>query len=247
MLGRTEWDGVQAVGVRDVCTETKFPNIVLSSKQEFLFYHQKESDVEDDPLTPITPWAQLLRREPRTSNSARAVESERLVKQTYSVHVYLPADRARGIVRKWHLTAYFSQEKLSWLRTIDSVEGIGNVAAPDGLFRSARANKTRRDSEVSLPGPTAVPESAIRSYPSPHAGAAGYTAYYSTPASPIFPSPPSRSIQAPTNSVSTHNPLFQAEQLVPLHYLQQSMPPRRDPLDEQLLRRFSATSSRGFN
>ena len=31
-------------------------------------------------------------------------ETERLIKQTYSVHVSLPADRSRGILRKWHLS-----------------------------------------------------------------------------------------------------------------------------------------------
>ena len=31
-------------------------------------------------------------------------ETERLIKQTYSVHVSLPADRSRGIMRKWHLS-----------------------------------------------------------------------------------------------------------------------------------------------
>ncbi|EEB93951.1 hypothetical protein MPER_07323 [Moniliophthora perniciosa FA553] len=76
-------------------------------RDEFLFYHQKESDVEDDPLNPITPWAQLLRRRDTSSRHPRAgsqsSEPERLVKQTYSVHVSLPADRPRGIVRKWHL------------------------------------------------------------------------------------------------------------------------------------------------
>ena len=31
-------------------------------------------------------------------------EAERLIKQTYSVHVSLPEDRPRGITRKWHLS-----------------------------------------------------------------------------------------------------------------------------------------------
>ena len=31
-------------------------------------------------------------------------DAERLIKQTYSVHVSLPEDRPRGITRKWHLS-----------------------------------------------------------------------------------------------------------------------------------------------
>ena len=32
-----------------------------SFRQEFLFYHQKDSDTSDDLLNPVTPWAQMMR------------------------------------------------------------------------------------------------------------------------------------------------------------------------------------------
>jgi hypothetical protein len=51
-------------------------------------------------------------------------ESERLVKQTYSVHVFLPVDRPRSIVRKWHLS-----KKLSFTTKLGSI-----VTIPSGLF-----------------------------------------------------------------------------------------------------------------
>lgn len=88
-------------------------------------------------------------------------DSERLIKQTYSVHVSLPADNARGISRKWHISmflidatghlelmyfdiaAYFSQEKLNTLNTIDNIGGVGDILVPEGLFRSGRAAKSR--------------------------------------------------------------------------------------------------------
>src|SRR5688572_988264 len=90
-------------------------------------------------------------------------ESERLIKQTYSVHVSLPADRPRGIFRKWHLStvnssvlfrhplmpflaAYFSPGKLEELDTIDNIRGVGDVLVPEGWFRSARIGRNRRDS-----------------------------------------------------------------------------------------------------
>lgn len=40
-------------------------------------------------------------------------DSERLIKQTYSVHVSLPPDRAQGITRKWHIS--------EWLRDRQTV------------------------------------------------------------------------------------------------------------------------------
>ncbi|KAJ4466947.1 Gti1/Pac2 family-domain-containing protein [Lentinula edodes] len=234
-------------------------------RDDFLFYHQKESDIEDDTLSPITPWAQLLRRrEPpsrlSTSPNMGHIESERLVKQTYSVHVSLPADRTRGIVRKWHLTAYFSQEKLSQLRTIDSVRGIGNVSVPDGLFRSARANKARRDTGVegSLPGTsliteTVIPSVILSSSPRGHSGTITHSSYSrSSIIAPIkttmAPSTSSISSSSTSSPVSIHTPTTTTpKQLVPLLYLQNNTSPRRDPADEQLLRRFDTLSSRGSN
>ena len=34
--------------------------IAPSFWQEFLFYHQKDSDTSDDLLNPVTPWAQMM-------------------------------------------------------------------------------------------------------------------------------------------------------------------------------------------
>ncbi|OAX40532.1 hypothetical protein K503DRAFT_675583, partial [Rhizopogon vinicolor AM-OR11-026] len=106
-------------------------------RDEFLFYQQKECDVNDDPGSSGTPWAQMISMYP-SSRSRATGDSERLIKQTYSVRVSLPDDRARGITRKWHLTAYFSQQKLDQLNTIDDMPGVGDVPVPDGWFRSAR-------------------------------------------------------------------------------------------------------------
>ena len=47
----------------------------------------------------------VRRRDPRSSGSPRS-EVDRLIKQTFSVHVSLPDDRPRGVTRKWHLSKY---------------------------------------------------------------------------------------------------------------------------------------------
>jgi len=89
-------------------------------------------------------------------------DSERLIKQTYSVHVSLPEDRAQGITRKWHISefsvktiliaclnsiytaAYFSQQKLDSLATVDTIRGVGDVHVPEGIFRSGRTGGRAR-------------------------------------------------------------------------------------------------------
>ncbi|KAF9266068.1 hypothetical protein L218DRAFT_858928 [Marasmius fiardii PR-910] len=218
-------------------------------RDEFLFYHQKESDVEDDPTNPITPWAQLLRRDASQQTRNGKAEPERLVKQTYSVHVSLPADRPRGVVRKWHLTAYFSQEGLNRLATIDSIRGIGDAPVPEGIFRSARASKMRRDPREGL-SPISIQPSDVGEAYYPAMDGHSYSPrlpghHPSMPVSSIGYSRPTSSSNSSNNSspVSVSSSLALSGpghgHLVPLEHLQNASSPRRDPVDEQLLRRFS--------
>ncbi|KAG7445860.1 uncharacterized protein BT62DRAFT_968638 [Guyanagaster necrorhizus] len=126
-------------------------------RDEFLFYHQKNPDDDCVPITQSPPWARLTRRNEESSHfpgysvssTFRTLpETRNLIKQTYSVHVTLPIDRSKGITRKWHLTAYFSQETLESLHTVESIQGIGGALPPEGWFRSARTTKTsRRDNQ----------------------------------------------------------------------------------------------------
>ncbi|KAG2138529.1 Gti1/Pac2 family-domain-containing protein [Suillus clintonianus] len=194
-------------------------------RDEFLFYQQKECDVNDDPGSSGTPWAQMISMYP--SSRARATgDSERLIKQTYSVRVSLPDDRARGITRKWHLTAYFSQQKLDRLNTIDNIPGVGDVPVPDGWFRSARRDaKTRRDDDL----PKSVVAKQLPQFPMEG----------------ILPNinPAQSGPATPSPRIS---PSHLSEQLVPLEYLQGLAYPRREPIDEQFLQRFSTHIMPGF-
>ncbi|PFH47087.1 hypothetical protein AMATHDRAFT_152976 [Amanita thiersii Skay4041] len=254
-LGMERWTDGMGWGPSPGC---RFP-------QEFLFYHQKESDATEELINPVTPWAQMMRKrdQPLTrspnkdfSDQQQASEPERLIKQTYSIHVYLPADRPRGIVRKWHLTAYFSQQKLAALQTIDTMKGVGDVTVPEGWFRSARAVKIRRDSRsygVMPPhlDPTFVPVAthslcdtagAMTPILNHYGGRDDmYPLRHCTPSSSTLSdhgsSPSSPTAQSkPLVSRLVHGP---SHQLVPLEYLQTVPAPRRDPVDEQILRRFS--------
>jgi len=217
-------------------------------RDEFLFYHQKDSDVTDDLVNPVTPWAQMMRRpsgrpngRPFSVEIRPLPETERLIKQTYSVHVSLPADRSRGILRKWHLTAYFSPQKLDELHTIDGLRGVGDAIVPEGWFRSARIGRNRRDSrnqgshtqmsEGSSPPSTSTVLSSHQSS-SPHHRHPSSS--YSTTETH---SGGSGGLSLSTQNNGDTSPRSMS-QLVPLEVLVKTAGPRRDPTDEQLLRRF---------
>ncbi|KAH7882364.1 Gti1/Pac2 family-domain-containing protein [Phlebopus sp. FC_14] len=226
-------------------------------RDEFLFYHQKECDLSDDQSSAAAPWAQMISMYPSPRSRATS-ESERLIKQTYSVRVTLPDDRPRGTFRKWHLTAYFSQQKLDRLNTIDNIQGIGDVPVPDGWFRSARRDgKSRRDddipksvvakrlSQAPMEGVISTMEPTVQSpfYPSHHQAqpTLGHTQFptFTMQSPSACPSPGSSSSSMPPTPSPKMTAPHLPEQLVPLEYLQNLAYPRRDPIDEQFLQRFS--------
>ncbi|KAL5514290.1 hypothetical protein ACEPAG_2378 [Sanghuangporus baumii] len=127
-------------------------------RDEFLFYHQKELDPEEADNLPPTRWARIVRPKTTSADGSSSDTSpdkiphqhalndpEKLIKQTYSVLVAFPEESQRGVLRKWHLTAYFTQSTVDKLQTVDEVLPKPQVMVPEGLFRSARAGKIRRD------------------------------------------------------------------------------------------------------
>uniref|UniRef100_A0A8H7XRR4 cAMP-independent regulatory protein pac2 n=1 Tax=Psilocybe cubensis TaxID=181762 RepID=A0A8H7XRR4_PSICU len=218
-------------------------------RDDFLFYHQKDSDVTDDLVNPVTPWAQMMRRPTGRVNRPFVVtiqpipEAERLIKQTYSVHVSLPADRPRGIIRKWHLTAYFSPHKLEELDTIDNIRGVGDVPVPEGWFRSARIGRNRQNSRTNGIMPLSPDISNLPPTPpgsNYHYGSGSHQAQppLYIPISPLPSGYPSPESPSPPSSSSHDGGHRSGSQLVPLEVLVRTSGPRRDPADEQTLRRF---------
>ncbi|KAJ3807158.1 Gti1/Pac2 family-domain-containing protein [Lentinula lateritia] len=171
-------------------------------KDDFLFYHEKEPDAADLELAsesngPITP-----------HHYSRGFYRENLIKQTYSVFVETP----RGC-RKWHLIAYFTQESLEFLHTIDDIPGLSNLHVPPGKYKSARSPKGK-----SSASPVYEPL-AINSFPD-----GSHTLY----------PPPSPRLRSPSSTDRRR-----VEILAPLAYLQNIPPPRRHPLDEEALMSFT--------
>ncbi|KAJ7057826.1 hypothetical protein C8F01DRAFT_1086259 [Mycena amicta] len=221
---------------------------------EFLFYHQKESDIGEETVNPVTPWAQMMRKRSNRfpgsfSLSPKKAPDSRLIKQTFSVLVSLPKDRPSGTIRKWHLTAYFNQETLNELDTIDDLRLL-DAPVPEGWFRSARATKARRENR----GVGDLPEGMLSSPTSDHplpmpfnstpAAQTRYRGQVATTPKTAASSPSSIAIPVPLKPTPRHpafmqSPITSTAGLVPLEYLENtSQKNRRNPTDEQLLRRF---------
>ena len=146
--------------------------------------------------------------------------------------------------------AYFSQQKLANLETIDSIHMVGNTIVPDGWFGSARTvPKMRRDSR----GYGSTSHLTDRNlYPSPLNLGEGPSQISDFPPNRDVlqllqhSSPPSSSGRSPSSSPNVQattltSRVSSSQQLVPLEILQAVSAPQRDPMDEQLLRRFSGS------
>jgi len=177
---------------------------------------------------------------------SRGFYRENLIKQTYSVFVETPRGR-----RKWHLIAYFTQESLEYLHTIDDVPGLSNIRVPPGKYKSARSAKNGRPSTIPSYGPISMsPNNGRNQWP--------YPPRYDLPTTPTYYNPaaidPNRH-----NAASRRDPIPQQTQqqqspvrskppspsgklgdvLAPLAYLENIPPPRRHPLDEEALMSFT--------
>jgi len=66
---------------------------------------------------------------------------EHMIKQTYSVWVQV-ADGSHGM-KKWHLNAYWTQESLDELLTVDHFSELRSLDVPPGTYLCARTNRMR--------------------------------------------------------------------------------------------------------
>ncbi|KAF9236365.1 Gti1/Pac2 family-domain-containing protein [Melanogaster broomeanus] len=188
-------------------------------RDEFLFYQEKdpdpvELDLNSDSDTTLGSGSRLQngsRHEPIRSC---------LVKQTYSVFVDTPRGR-----RKWHLIAYFIGETVDHLRTVSDIPELARLNVPAGKYRSARHNPTRNNRAHRDEQNNHAPHLQYAPYPSP-------TRLFTTTLHNVI-SPPAISggddPHRPTNSERN------GQTLAPLVYLQNLAPPRRHPVDEEVL------------
>ncbi|THU86554.1 hypothetical protein K435DRAFT_868167 [Dendrothele bispora CBS 962.96] len=199
-------------------------------REGFLFYHEKQDHHYPYSDSSFDPYA-----------SGRDTSRVILIKQTYTVYVETP----RG-TRKWHLIAYFTEESLDFLQTIDDLPHLATLAVPHSKYKSARSTKGRPENifnpeqegqefsriEYVLYRPKSpVSDRSSHSPPEHNTDSATLRKWISHgTAGRVVPStePP-----YPPNPSAPPSP---EENLAPLVYLQAVSPPRRYPEDEKTLK-----------
>ncbi|KAJ7049676.1 Gti1/Pac2 family-domain-containing protein [Mycena amicta] len=204
-------------------------------REEFLFYHEREPDAIDIDLSYDSESASPLGYTP-----THALLRENLIKQTYSVFV----ETAHGR-RKWHLIAYFTQDSVDYLRTVEEIPQLACIRVPPGMYTSAR----RR------PNPRPQPQQYQIPPPPPYAPPPAYVVYAPYPVPARYPAPPVTAPPLITASVSPpgfpltsaspgtatptrRTPSSSTHDLPPLEFLESMPPPCRHPLDEKALMSF---------
>ncbi|GLB37789.1 putative gti1/Pac2 family protein [Lyophyllum shimeji] len=168
-------------------------------RDEFLYYHEREP-------TPIDKDSSSSDSASSSPSRARGSRRGNLIKQTYSVFV----ETCRGR-RKWHLIAYFTQETVNYLRTIDDFPILASMRVPPGRYRTARAGNRGRSNTQAFD---------IASYP--HLSYGEYPTLDANPCDHLQ----LRSAPPPNHACAI---------LAPLEYLQSIPPHRRHPVDEEAL------------
>ncbi|KIY50171.1 hypothetical protein FISHEDRAFT_39785 [Fistulina hepatica ATCC 64428] len=168
-----------------------------SVRDDFLFCTEKRTDQNPNGAS-----QSMIR-------SKQSRPSPKLVKQTYSAFV----ETSRGR-KKWHLVAYYNNETVNQLRTVDDIPQLKNVMVSPGMYQNARMPRTPASA-------SGVSQLIHRRSPQPR------------PLPPIF----HPTNQPPPVSTGSHG-----NALVPLSYLKMLPPPRRHSVDEKALMSFKFNS-----
>ncbi|KAF5380365.1 hypothetical protein D9615_004734 [Tricholomella constricta] len=176
-------------------------------RDEFLYYHEREAT----PIDRETPSSSCATSPLHPGQLARGQRRGNLIKQTYSVFV----ETARGR-RKWHLIAYFTQDSLDYLRTVDDLPHLASVSVPPGKYRSARSGNR-----------------GGRPHPQGFELIVAHLPYTSRPTTSV----PNHPGPQPVTSSSLFNRASAV--LAPLEYLKNIPPHRRHPVDEEALMSFA--------
>jgi len=196
-------------------------------RDEFLFYSERELDVELDVIG--QPFSLHL---PPGSYYGRP--RERLIKQTYSVYVDLTG-RGR---RKWHLIAYFTQETIDNLYTIDDFPELASLQVPPGKFRSARCVKGRPKDTSENAGPYSSNQARSPKY-APYLTSNGHHPSPLDP--PAWPKAPHDLTPGKLGGSRFSSTPDGAQVLAPLAFLETTHIPKRHPIDDRALRSFTVS------
>ncbi|KAH9946954.1 hypothetical protein B0H21DRAFT_741013 [Amylocystis lapponica] len=193
------------------------------ARDDFLLYYEKEG----------TSRSSIVQRNSIPGSSG-------LIKQTYSVFVDSPRN-----TRKWHLNAYYTQETLETLLTVDEIPVLRSLRVPEGHYVCARTSGARRALRARGAVPTneiGATRTSTLSSPNLHSDTTTSTTTFMTSPRDDRPSPtlgprlgPATFFMAtPRDSAKIH--------LAPLEYLQNIPPKPRDPVDDEVLRCLSRST-----
>ncbi|KAI0030406.1 Gti1/Pac2 family-domain-containing protein, partial [Vararia minispora EC-137] len=110
-------------------------------RDDFLFYYEcfkgaSEEYVSHHRLTPRSLIPADSQRPPR--------DWDPLVKQTYSVFVNPnPGEPEPSPPKKWHLTAYYTENSIDRMHSVDDLLATKDLIVPEGIFRCSRTVKPR--------------------------------------------------------------------------------------------------------
>jgi len=135
------------------------------------------------------------------------------------------------------VVAYFTQESLNYLRTIDDFPQLSSLNVPPGKYKTARSAKSGRPQGFDPPmSPPAYPTTSASQSRYPSHGYEESTADHGR-FSRSGPHQMNRLESRPQSPQST-------DILAPLAYLQNIPPPRRHPMDVKALMSFTPGSVR---
>lgn len=124
-------------------------------RNDFLYYQQRE----DLPKDKHSRGKRIEMESYAQSSNARVDELDRMIKQTYSVHVY-DGQRCANYPTKLHIIAYFNRRMVENLHTIDAHPVLRSLLLVPGMYRSARVGKQKN-------GDTATDDTTTTSEGSP--------------------------------------------------------------------------------
>ncbi|KAF5321551.1 hypothetical protein D9619_001471 [Psilocybe cf. subviscida] len=195
--------------------------------QGFLFYHEKPSS------------QQLYADRSSVSYDPTRIV---LIKQTYTVYV----ETAHGR-RKWHLIAYFTEDTVNRLRTIDDIPQLASLHVPHGSYKSARSAKGRPDHIFASDSDNTgfsrleyvpyMPQTSTS--PSPSSPVSILPSTHHRKQEPL----PTENMPQSSSSSLDENQLPR-DVLVPLSYLQDQPVVRREPTDQILLKKLDSNYDR---
>ncbi|KAG6873450.1 hypothetical protein C0995_015539 [Termitomyces sp. Mi166 len=142
-------------------------------------------------------------------------------------------------IERWTDVAYFTEESIEHLLSIDDIPPLANLVVPSGKYKSARSTKGRPDHIFN--NDTEAPEFPRLEYipytPKRASASPSHTAdalYHSHSEKQIEPLSQTRyETSSKSRFVSSDEP--PPDSLAPLEYLQNMAPPRRHPTDEKAL------------